>query len=127
MVKRVKATYFVSIIALCIMIAVIFSFVGYKTAQHKNEDRRTFYATITDITDHFITVSGMDENDIYFRGSFTFTVKKGVRIVRLGTDISFDALDVGDHVAITFSGLVLETNPAELTNVIEVLILDNEA
>lgn len=120
--------------ALCYSIALagVFYFVGYKAAYDHIEASastltpQTFYATITDIRDHTFAVTGMEVNDINFRWKFTCSVVEETKITWRYTDISIDDLDVGDHISITFTGEVLESDPAQIRHVDVIQLLDDE-
>lgn len=86
---------------------------------------QTFYATISDIQNNTFTVTGMEVNDINFRGSFRFTIADGTKITWRYTDISVDDLDVGDNIAITFTGEILEIDPGQIQQV-EIIQLGDE-
>lgn len=42
------------------------------------------------------------------------------------TDISIDDIDVGDNIAVSFFGEVMESYPAKLTQVTQLTLLDDE-
>ena len=105
---------------------------GYKTAYDRIENAagsygaETFYAVITDISDSSITVQGMEINDINFRGRFTFPVMEETSYLWRGTRISPKDLEEGDNISITFTGLVQETSPAGIQEVLKVQLLDDD-
>lgn len=114
------------------VIAGVFYFAGYKKAYNQVESyttayrAQTFYATISDIQDRRLTVKGMGINDINFRGEFNFSVSEETKITWRYTDISIEDLDVGDNISITFTGEILETYPAQITQVEVIQLLDDE-
>lgn len=122
------------IVLLCYGLAVagVFYFLGFKAAYSRMEnsastlDTQTFYATISDIQKNIITVTGMDVNDVNFRGRFCFSIVEGTKITWRYTDISADDLDVGDNIAITFTGGILETDPGQIQQVEVVQLLEDE-
>ena len=83
------------IVILCYSVAIagIFCFIGYKIAYDRIENSapalisQTFYATISDIQDNTLTVTGMEINDINFRGEFRFSVTEETKIIWRYTDI----------------------------------------
>lgn len=115
-----------------VLIAGIFFFIGYQTAYNclKNMaaavQAQTFYATVSDISDHTVTVKGMEVNDINFRGDFVLTVTEETKIVWRYTDIAFEDLDVGDYIAVTFSGEIMESYPAQIAQTEQIQLLDDE-
>lgn len=122
------------IVLLCYGLAVagVFYFLGFKAAYSRMEnsastlDTQTFYATISDIQKNIFTVTGMDVNDANFRGRFCFSIAEGTKITWRYTDISADDLDVGDNIAITFTGGILETDPGQIQQVEVVRLLEDE-
>ena len=91
---------------------------------------QTFYATITDISltsdnDYQLLVHGLDINDINHRGDFHFSVEDAT-ILWHNIEIDAADLDVGDNIAVTYTGDVLEIGPAILTQVLKIDLLDDE-
>lgn len=87
----------------------------------------TFYATILTIDDHVLLVEGLEVNDINTRGQFYIQVDENTRLDWLGTELALSDLDVGDRIAITWSGLVQETSPANIMNPVHrIKLLDDE-
>lgn len=87
----------------------------------------TFYATILTIDDHVLLVEGLEVNDINTRGQFYIRVDENTRLDWLGTELALSDLDVGDRIAITWSGLVQETYPANIMNPVHrIKLLDDE-
>ena len=76
----------------------------------------TFYATILTIDQNVLLVEGLEDNDINTRGQFYIQVDENTRLDWLGTEITLSDLDVGDRIAITWSGLVQETYPARIVD-----------
>ena len=85
---------------------------------------KTFYAVIDDIRGGGLTVIGLDENDINHRGAFRFSMEE-VPATWRSTDIMLTDLQVGDVVAVTYTGFVQETDPAGLTDVRKVELLSD--
>ena len=92
-----------------------------------------FYATITDIKDtgfekepKFIEVKGLDINDKNFRGNFEFIVTEATEIEWRYTKLEPDELEVGDNIAIIFTGNIQEKDPAHIEDVLKILLLDDE-
>ena len=77
-------------------------------------------------TEDTVTVTGMDVNDINFRGEFVFGIEKETEIIWRYTDIAFSDLDTGDKIAITFAGEIMETYPMQITQVEQIQLLDDE-
>ena len=87
-----------AVLCYSIALAGVFYFVGYKAAYDHIEASastltpQTFYATITDIRDHTFAVTGMEVNDINFRGKFTCSIVEETKITWRYTDISINDL-----------------------------------
>ena len=43
-----------------------------------------------------------------------------------GTEIGLSDLEVGDNISITFDGEILDTYPAQINDVIRIILLDDE-
>lgn len=116
-----------------IVIGVIAYFVGYKSACNDFEVRmdsqfescQSFYATITNISDDNITVEGMKINDINFRGEFMLDITESSRIEWRGTELEISELEVGDNISILFKGLILDSSPALIRDVLRIQLLDD--
>lgn len=115
-----------------VVIAGVFYCVGYQAAADHVEAppsvlvAPTFYAVISDIEGHYFTVAGMEINDINFRGMYCFSVTEKTKIEWRASDIPVEELEVGDKIAVTFSGEILESNPATLRQVEAIRLLDDE-
>ena len=109
-----------------IMVLIIVLFAGC-AQQEETPLTDTFYATILTIDDHVLLVEGLEVNDINTRGQFYIQVDENTRLDWLGTEIALSDLDVGDRIAITWSGLVQESSPANIMNPVHrIKLLDDE-
>ena len=88
-------------------------------------DFMTFYAEIDSIDGNTLLVSGLDVNDINFRGAFYITVSDATMILWRGTDIALSDLSEGATISITFSGPVMESYPAQIRDIDRVILLDD--
>ena len=129
--KRYQKTI-IAVIVL-VSVAVGFYFVGYKTAYDRIEESlgsssipQTFYATITEINGNNFTVEGLDINDINYRGAFTFSVIAETELVWRGTEMQVEEFDIGDIISVSFTGLVQESYPGHILDVVRVQLLDDE-
>lgn len=128
--KMIK--FVVAMLCYSAVLAGAFCFIGYKAAYDRMENAaptiipQTFYATISDIQGNTLKVTGMEVNDINFRGEFCFSIAEKTKITWRYTDISIEDLDMGDHISITFTGEILETYPVEIQQVEIVQLLDDE-
>ena len=80
--------------------------------------------------DKTIKVKGLDINDVNHRGEFYFTVildhiPDNFKIEFNGTKIAFEELKVGQKVAVYNYGDVLESEPAYLSQVRKIVVLDD--
>ncbi len=110
----------------CVLILALTAgsfFLGRFTAPTTHS--KTFYAVITQKSGDHLIVEGIPENDINHRGFFQFDLE-GVKLTWRYTEISADDLDVGDLIAVTYTGPVLEISPAIIENVLEIQLLDDE-
>ena len=129
-----KRTAGLVIVLLCYSAALAgaFYFIGYKTAYDRMENSapahipQTFYATISEIQNDIFTVTGMEVNDINFRGAFCFSLHEETKLVWRYTDISVENLNVGDHIVVTFTGEILESYPGQIQGVDMIQLLDDE-
>lgn len=87
---------------------------------------QTFYATITEINGNNFTVEGLDINDINYRGAFTFSVIAETELVWRGTEMQVEEFDIGDIISVSFTGLVQESYPGHILDVVRVQLLDDE-
>ena len=109
-------------------------FIGYKTAYGSVEnmgaaqaaDQQTFYAEIREREAGRFLVKGLAVNDLNYRGEFTFSATGETALLWRGTAIGLSDLDAGDIIAVTFDGYVLESDPAQLQEVIRIQLLDDE-
>ena len=78
-------------------------------------DSAAFYAEILEIDGRSMLVSGLKENDVNYRGEFSFQVTADTKIEWHHTDIA----------SITFSGGVQESYPAQIQDVSRIILLDD--
>lgn len=133
--EKKRKTWILWIIAL-VLVALMSGFIGYRIGINEvdsNENNsneivhsQTFYAVIDSIDEKTIRVTGMDVNDVNFRGKFTFNVDDTTQITWRYERMELSELEVEDHISITFSGDILETYPASLEDVTWIQLLDDE-
>ncbi|MCD7916916.1 MAG: hypothetical protein LUF84_00370 [Clostridiales bacterium] len=116
-------TIFTAALALLVGLAVGLM-IGRNTAQ--SAAGTTFYATIDGVNQDYssLTVTGLEVNNVNFRGSFSFSAEDAALEWR-GTELTFDELREGQTVSVTFTGDVSETDPAGLSGVVRVELLDD--
>ena len=84
------------------------------------------YAEIISVNGSNFHVKGLDVNDINGRGEFTFSVKENTKLVWRGTELSLSDFQAGDRIAFYWRGLILESYPAQVQNVVMIKLLDDE-
>lgn len=94
---------------------------------------QSFYATITDIKDtglekepKLLTIKGLDINDINFKGDFEFVITEATELEWRYTKLETDELEVGDNIAIIFTGNIQEKDPAHIEDVLKIQLLDDK-
>ena len=94
---------------------------------------QSFYATITDIKDtgfekepKLIEVKGLDINDINFRGNFEFLVTEATELEWRYTMLEPNELEIGDNIAIIFTGNIEEKDPASINDVLKIQLLGDK-
>ena len=70
--------------------------------------------------DNYFHVEGLSVNDINGQGEYAFSLEENVKLLWRGTEITAADLQVGDNLAITYSGEVLESYPAQFTQVLQI-------
>ena len=113
------------LVACAAVIAMVFYTLGYRMGHRSIPAAQIFYATITDVKDNVLTVEGLAVNDINFRGAFTFSLEENTAVIWRYADLAPEDLETGDTVAVIFTGEILESYPARLTDVTAVQLLDD--
>lgn len=129
-----RAAVIILVIAICITSGIAGFLVGRHTAPQTlpakyvlpNLSTTTFYATITAIHEKYIQVQGLEINDINSRGAFDLSIGDATVLEWRGTTLQLSELDVGDTIAVTYTGDVLESYPAQITDVLKIQLLDDE-
>lgn len=131
--KRKRKLLFVVVFVLyTVILASISFFIGNQSARKQIENladggtAETFYAEISDRKNNFLRVTGLEINDINFRGDFVFSIDEETKMTWRYTEISVEDLDIGDTVSITFTGEIQETAPAKITHVTQIQLLEDE-
>lgn len=110
--------------AVLILTAAVSFFIGRYTAP--KTESVTFYATIDHISGNNITVTGLPVNDINSRGQFVLKIDSDTILEWRLTELSADELVKGDTIAVTYTGDVLESYPAQILKVLKIQLLDDE-
>lgn len=90
------------------------------------EPGQTFYATVTEVWDDALLVQGLEVNDINHRGAFTVPVGEETEILWRYEPMPFSELRPGQTLSVTYTGAVHESDPAGLTRVTMLQLLDDE-
>ncbi|MBQ7031295.1 MAG: DUF3221 domain-containing protein [Bacilli bacterium] len=100
---------------------------------NQNINYQSFYAIITDIKDtglekepKLIEVKGLDINDINFRGDFEFLVTEATELEWRYTMLEPNELEIGDNIAIIFTGNIEEKDPVSINDVLKIQLLDDK-
>lgn len=106
--------------------------------QQENVKGTKFEAEIKKISTYngitTILVKGFETNEINYRGEFDFSIDNDTKILWIEpnsikssyTELDISELKKGQKVSITSTGYILESSPAKLTKVTEVVVLNNE-
>ena len=73
-----------------------------------------------------ILIEGLETNDINHRGKFDFSIDDDTELLWNNTKIELSDLKKGQIVSITSTGEVLESYPAQLTEVTKIIVLEDE-
>ena len=104
----------------------------FEEALRQNEDtiEDVFNAKIKEIREHngitTILIEGLETNDINHRGEFDFSIDNDTELLWNNTKIKISDLKEGQNVSITSTGEVLESYPAQLTEVTKIIVLEDE-
>lgn len=90
------------------------------------EPAQTFYAAVTEVRDGSLLVEGLEVNDINHRGAFTVPVTGDTEILWRYEPMAFSEIKPGQTFSITYAGPVQESDPAGLTQVTMLQLLDDE-
>lgn len=125
--KKKKIVHLCLVIIILLFTAVFFYFVGYEKSLKENQ-AESFNAVITEIGENYsyIQVEGLETNDINTRGAFTFSVEDDTKLEWHSASIKLSEFDVGDCVAVTHTGSIMERYRAKIEKVIKLQLLDYE-
>lgn len=102
-------------------------FVGKNTQKETDlPNCEVVYAEIISVNGSNFHVKGLDVNDINGRGEFTFSAKENTTLVWRGTEIPLSDFQSGDRIAFYWRGMILESFPAQVENVVMIKLLDDE-
>ena len=108
-----------------LLAALVGYLIGYRNGAESVGAGKTFYATLEQRQTDQLSVTGLEVNDINYRGEFTFRVTSDTEISWRSQILSLDDLSLGDRLAITFVGPVLESYPAQLSRVTHIKKLND--
>lgn len=81
--------------------------------------------TLTSINDNTLEVSGIPENDVNHRGDFVLVVNNHTKITNMSAEkLDITDLKIGSLLKVTYSGEVLETYPAKIPDVCEIIVME---
>ena len=84
------------------------------------------YAEILSAENGAFHVKGLDINDINGRSEYVFGVDEDTQLIWRGTPLSVSDFEKGDKVAVYYDGMVLESFPGQIPNVMKIKLLDDE-
>ena len=111
---------------LTLLAAALLAFQAGRAAAPNQPLGQTFYAAIDQIGGSSLAVTGLEVNDINHRGEFTFSVEEDTVLEWRHAPLTLAELEPGDTISVTYTGAVLESYPAQLQDVVRVLLLDDE-
>lgn len=119
-------------IIIVLFLIIIISIIGYFLFIKKDRKifSQTFSANIIKIEKNNdkvnLLVSGLDTNDINYRGNFTFSLNSDFIVYFENTKTDVSKLSVGDKISITFTDKLLkEISPIELNNITKIELLES--
>ena len=119
-------------IIIVLFLIIIISIEGYFLFIKKDKKifSQTFSANIIKIEKNSdkvnLLVSGLDTNDINYRGNFTFSLNSDFIVYFENTKTDVSKLSVGDKISITFTDKLLkEISPIELNSITKIELLES--
>ena len=76
-----------------------------------------FFATVTEISEVGILVKGLDSNPLNYRYEFFLAVSRSTKYFKGDAPVSLSQLAVGDTVCVEFSGEIMESYPAQISQI----------
>lgn len=84
---------------------------------------RGFHAQISEVRQQGLLVNGLDSNSINYRGAFSFFVKEEAELLNEDEKIQLSDLKIGDVVYVEFTGEIMESYPAQISNVTRITLI----
>ena len=132
-----KKTFIIigAILAVCISFAIGLLVGQYNKAKTdlliRKAEGITFYAKIDSIREDngtiHISATGLDVNNINWRGKYNFSVKENTNIIWMDVKIPVSALGVKNNIAITITDeIILDIVPTPLREIEKIELLDDK-
>jgi len=123
--KKMRISAFIIVLAIA---AIISAGAGYYMGINKNSRDLpySFYAEITEIDGSDFQVKGLAVNQINYRGDYIFRVDEKTLLIWRGTEMDSGEFRPGQRIAVTFAGVVFESYPQWITEIVKVELLDDE-
>lgn len=123
-----KPLYIICFAILLAILLFVFAIVGYFVGKNSVKPiiGVTFYANIEEINGDNLLVSGLEDNDINYRGQFYLSVKEDTVLEWRSTEITLENYKIGDTISITCTGDITETYPASIDEVLRIQLLEDE-
>ncbi len=113
------------VLLLSLLLAVLASYsLGRKSIKPMPQD--TFYASVEQIYDSWLRVQGLEINDINKRWKFDLFLDEDTEILWRNVPITISDLKEGDLISITYTGLIAETSPAQISQVLRIQALGDD-
>ena len=111
---------------LTLLAAALLAFLAGRVSAPSQPLGQTFYASVDQISGSSLAVTGLEVNDINHRGEFTFSVEEDTVLEWRHAPLTLAELEPVDTISVTYTGAVLESYPAQLTQVVRVQLLEDE-
>lgn len=113
--------------AAAVALACASFFAGRLTAKPLSwQDVVVAHAEILERDGNYFHINGLSCNDINGQGEYTFTISKDTLLEWRYTPITVEDLKPGDRIAVAYTGPVLLSYPAQLTQVLRIQLLEDD-
>lgn len=113
--------------AAAVALACASFFAGRLTAKPLSwQDVVVAHAEILERDGNYFHINGLSCNDINGQGEYTFTITTDTLLEWRYTPITVEDLQPGDRIAVAYTGPVLLSYPAQLTQVLRIQLLEDD-
>ena len=124
--KKSVRTFLIVIVALIILFLAAAAGFLFGRQRFLRPESHTFYAWIENMDENSMTVQGLDENSVNYRGKFSLTLSEDTRFLWNNTAISPSDLTPGSRIAVSYTGLITETEPAGIREITAIELLEDD-